>query len=272
MPISTQILAQWHRRGQKQGLVDTRGLVMRSLERRFWPEGTFDCKLYHQGSYANKTYIRSGSDIDMVIELREPLLLGAIVEPARFRLFRRQLLRALRGSQADGGINSIENRSKAIKVHTAHLKADVLAAQQANSPDGSECIVFWPNDSDVPMVNYPRQHHFALRQKGGVAPGLKPAIRMFKHARELILKNHGRNYVIAPSYFIECLIWNAPNHLLRGSVDRLFEGTLNWISDVHPSELWMPHGRSMLIRPDQWPDSQYRDYVRELVSLWNEPG
>ena len=100
-----------------------------------------------------------------------------------------------------------------------------------------EGIAFWDLASNM-IVNFPKQHiqngqdkNSAFRTSGEY----KATVRMFKNARTY-LANRGRlNSDVAPSYFVECFLFNAPDHLFSANRQQTMQGILAWMS--RPEEL-----------------------------------
>ena len=88
------------------------------------------------------------------------------------------------------------------------------------------------------VVNYPKEHYKNGASKSRrTGDRYKRTVRMFKNARNYLETNHAMSSKLVPSYFAECLLYNAPDtafhygfsgYLLRcGQLDgqRAFAGT-----------------------------------------------
>lgn len=272
MSISAQMLREWSRKGSHDGLVDTHLAVRHALSQRLWGSG-FRYRFYHQGSYSSRTYVRAGSDVDMVVELTEPtlpeLVLGDSRQPDVYRQFRREALAGLKSAVGKGGIRGVHVGRKALHIATDYLDADVIVAWQLPLSESTSAAVFWPNGAE-PIVSYPWQHRTAIKEKSRRANGLKPTVRMFKNTKAKIASVHGTRAVFAPSYYIESLIWNAPDACLTRGPETMFTATLAWLNDrVHLANLSMPHGFQPLIGDSntQWSSADAREFIATVNRL-----
>ena len=105
---------------------------------------------------------------------------------------------------------------------------------------------------------------------------------MFKHAKEKLLDQHLLSYPgIAPSYFIECLIYNAPNNLFVKDNYDSFSNVLNWLNQnkYRISEFKCPNGKHYLFNEGfipferqyvykRWNTDDARKFINALVALW----
>lgn len=100
--------------------------------------------------------------------------------------------------------------------------ADVLACAEhrhfftypsVGKPTYREGIVFWKADG-TKIVNYPKQHSENCTTKHqGTNSWFKPTVRVFKNIRNRMIENGYLQEGIAPSYFLEGMLWNVPNNL-----------------------------------------------------------
>lgn len=198
---------------------------------------------YLQGSYGCDTNIRGDSDVDIIAEYQgafvydrtqlsladQQVLQGPGVAYG-WAEFRQEVLGALRAYYGNG---SVHERNKCITVDagSGRLSADVVAAiehrlylTRTRTVDG---ISFWTIREHRKVVNYPRQHRDnASKKNAATSQRFKPAARMFKNARRVAVD---RGYVgaqDAPSYFLQCFIYNAPNGLFAPALQSTYTGVL----------------------------------------------
>ena len=77
----------------------------------------------------------------------------------------------------------------------------------------------------------------------------------------------------APSYFIECLLHNAPNHLYVGSYSDIVLALLEWLSTLeNRAFLQCAHNHHALIGAEAacWPDPNAQAYTNGCINLWND--
>ena len=81
------------------------------------------------------------------------------------------------------------------------------------------------------VVNYPEQHHArGLKKEQATEGRYKRTIRMLKAARNHLVKNDAIRDETAPSYFIECLLYNVPNDLFRPKLGQSYSGIVEYLA------------------------------------------
>ena len=290
MPIRESTLQQWANHVDPTASEQTHRAVRAVLERHRWPsEMTYD--LYLQGSYKNGTNIRSDSDVDVVMELTsafEPDMsalgehdrhaLAASLRPAPHGLshFRDEVLDALRG--AYGG-HAVSLGDKAIRIAAAGLPlaADVIACIQyqryRTRTTTDPGITFWTTRERRQIVNFPSQHYSNGAAKNTRTSGrYKPTVRMFKNARSYLVANRRLDDHIAPSYCLECLIFNAPDSSFHPTHGDTFVSVVNWAATAELNSLLCQNQQQYLFgpTPEQWSVNNAKIIIDSLVGLWND--
>ena len=242
MPIPESQLSRWSDHGPQDASKRTHEAIRRALNAYRWPDGvTYD--FYLQGSYRNDTNVRGDSDVDVVLELTSSFRYDArrLSEFNRNRLsaslddaaydwndFRRDALKAL---AAGFGKNMVGqgNKSIRLKADTSRLAADVVVCIEhrdyVNSDFYAGGMTFYALRDKRWIVNYPGDHSEQGAEKSRrTGDRYKRTVRMFKNARNYAETHRRMSASLAPSYFVECLLYNAPDaafqsripgHLLR---------------------------------------------------------
>lgn len=291
-------LEVWARQGATVSAVGTYASVRKALlEVTTSPVRYKDVDVYLQGSYRNSTNIRGGSDIDVVVQLNstwsrdlsglsgyEAKLYRGTYPNATYlwHHFREDVLSALRGYY---GREAVSEGNKCLKIAdgTVRLPADVVVCQTyrkyerfygIHDQSYVEGIKFWDRKDGREVVNFPKAHHDNGAKKNG--PGstggsYKPTVRIFKNARTHLVKRGEIEAGLAPSYFLECLLYNAPNGLFVGTHRQTFLNILNWLYAVDLSGLWCQNGQTLLFgsTPEQWGLGGAQKLVAALIRLWN---
>lgn len=253
--------------------------------------------MYLQGSYRNDTNIRGDSDIDVVVELNatfsrdlsrlsahEIELYKRTYPPASYLWedFRSDVLAALRGYY---GRQSVSEGNKSIKIAggSGRLPADVVVCQEhreyqrfygISDQQYVEGIKFWTRKDGREVVNFPKAHrengvkkNCAWRTSGVY----KPTVRIFKNARTYLSKQGAIRDDLAPSYFLECLLYNAPDEAFSSTHHQTIFNVLNWLHSVDLSDLWCQNEQTLLFgpTPEQWNTVDAQELVAVLIKLWN---
>lgn len=252
--------------------------------------------VYLQGSYRNKTNIRGDSDVDVVVELQSVFLndLSNLDQEAVSRFnasfsnadyswhdFHADVLATL--TEYYGG-GRVEAGNKSIKVQTSGgLYADVVPALEyrkylsfnsASDPNYIEGIKFYSRNTYEEIVNFPKQHYDNGVSKNGYSrtrENYKPITRMFKNARNSMVDRGIIQDGIAPSYFVQGLLYNVPDSQYLGSYTEIYCKVVNWLNSsgfedfVCQNDLHYLFGSASV----QWSKSHAKTFVNGLTDLWN---
>jgi len=295
MGIPEDVLARWSNDGATVTAKHTHHEIRRVLEAHSWPPGMYP-HLFLQGSYANHTTIRSDSDVDLVVEMNSgfycndevltgrQLIYSGLKYPANLPswvAFHDEVLRVLKreyGRSADPRTNAIK-----VTLGPGRLAADVVVCTSyrlyipspgmTTLPPYHQGIMFLA-DGVREVVNFPEQHLKNGEKKNHptvTRERFKPMVRVFKNARRYMVERGRLADDIAPSYFIQCLLYNVPNHLFLGTHEQAFVGILNWLPKADLSTFWCQNGITRLFgdKPNEWTVSRATTYLHALVDLWN---
>jgi hypothetical protein len=257
--------------------------------------------VYTQGSYKNYTNTRNSSDLDLIVQLREPWkrdlsnLTDAEVERYHANTkdadygyddgFRDSVAQALRQFYQESRFNDpVSNSGKAIGLSGRHnplpIDVDVVAAQEYRvyqsypengDPEYIEGMIFKPLMSDEWWVNFPKEHY---DNGGDKHDNYRETVRMFKNARDYYNDNHFVS-ASAPSYYIECLIYNVPDYILkRTDITDRFDETLAWLEsdnrDYNSFDQVSEMEKLFGDENTQWSKSEAESFVSDMRTLWDE--
>ena len=289
MAIPESQLSRWSHHGPQEASIRTHESIRKVLANHEWPWGmTYD--FYLQGSYRNDTNIRGDSDVDVVLELNSIFNYDAtaLVEYDRNKLsasfetpthtwndFGREALKALEGGFG-GAFVGQGNKSIKLKADPPRLAADVVVCMEHRKYTGYNSyvqgITFWALRDKRWVVNYPKEHY-----KNGAAKSsrtndrYKRTVRMFKNARNVLEDSHRINSSLSPSYFLECLLFNAPDQAFQYGFQDTYRSIVNWICQTRLEQLVCQNCQQYLFgpSPEQWSIDSAQRLGAELVALWN---
>lgn len=297
MPIPESQLAVW----SNQGAVVTAKNTHEAIRRALSDTGSLlkgkDLDVYLQGSYKNDTNIRGDSDVDVVVQLnstfsrdisalpvgQQDLYSTAFVDAAYgWGQFRQDVLGTL---IAYFGARNVDEGNKSVKLKSGsgRLAADIVPCLQyrrylrfRSIADQSyiEGIQFWTRNESRPVVNYPKPHYnngVVKNSEQRTNGWYKPVVRMFKNARTYLIDHHVVPEDVAPSYFLECLLYNCPDDLFGATYQTTFYRMLDWLWHANPSSFVCQNEQLCLFgnTPEQWSVTDYQDLLRALIALWN---
>ena len=233
MAIPESQLDVWAKQGSITQSQSTYASVRGVLKRDVAPYASNDYGIFLQGSYGNDTNIYADSDVDVVIRI-DSLFYRDISglsesEKAAYNANFSESANSYAAFKADvtkhltthyGAAVKSGKKALFIQGNGSRRDTDVLPAAQyrkyhrfSSSRDQSytDGIVFWtPDGADI--VNYPKQHSENCTTKHQATNGwFKPTVRILKNMRNAMIAQGYIKDGLAPSYFLEGMLYNVPN-------------------------------------------------------------
>ena len=295
MPIPEHQLAVWSRQGAIDASKRTHEAIRTAL--REWADlRDRKYEVYLQGSYKNSTNIRGSSDVDVIAQMNDSFAwnkqelptdqqraVAHAYKPASHFLdgFRKAVLAALR---KHFGRANVAEGDKAIKIRRSsnRLPADVVVCQQYRKfrhfrslSDNSfvEGIKFFTQRDGRKIINYPKPHYENGTNKKKECPvSYKAGVRIFKSARDAIIRRGWMSSSAVPSYFLECFAYNAANHCYSGSWQSLYQAVLDDLAQGYYPDYFCQNRVRLLFGAsyDQWDTPSAVLLVNSLQRLWRE--
>src|SRR3989339_1948869 len=232
MGIPESQLKVWSHQGSITQSATTYSVIKNALEATSTAYHGKNYKVFLQGSYGNDTNIYAESDVDVVIRLddvyysdvtqlslEDKEAYDQAFTPATYSYdeYKKDVLKALTdrfGSDVKAGDKAI-----AVAANGSRRKADVIAAMQFRrywkfkstyDTNYDEGICFF-NGAGERIANYPKQHSENLTMKHqGSNLWLKPMVRVLKNLRSKLVADGALKAGVAPSYYLEGLLYNVP--------------------------------------------------------------
>jgi len=285
MPIPESQLETWSKPGAVETAEQTHKSIRAALEAYNWPSGV-QYEVYLQGSYRNRTNIRGDSDVDVVVQLNSTFSHNLSEDQKRqfgfrdasygWQEFRRDVLKALRNYYGPGRVR--EGR-KSLKVQTSYLPADVVVSLQyrkypgypRSEDDFVEGMTFWVPSEGRWVINYPKLHYENGAKKNQDTNGwYKPTVRMFKNARAYLVDRGVIPADLAPSYFLECLLYNVPDGKFGTNLQSTFREVITWLLKADFSRFVCQNRQLLLFgsSPEQWSEDRAYRFLEAMVELW----
>ena len=187
--------------------------------------------VFGQGSYANDTNVKNGSDIDINVRLSDTVFIGL---PPGFKQedfgytdsdytyaeYKAAVERAL---VAKFGRSEVVRNDKCItvKANTNRVEADVVPTLEyfRHDENGGKAIgTKFITDEGYPVINYPLQHIENGKQKNSeTQKRFKRLTRIFKRIRYKMIDDGVPVSDNITSFLIECLLWNVPNQIYNNN-------------------------------------------------------
>ncbi len=296
MAISEQQLETWSHQGSVAQSSNTYNSIKAVLEAGEAPYAHRHFEVYLQGSYGNHTNVYAESDIDIVICLmgvwyrdisnlspEEQAVYNADHWPAQygFHHFKNDVLIWLRENFGAG----VCQGKKAIFIpgNGGRREADVLACVEhrryvSYRPNGIQYytgICFWATDGRV-FINFPKQHKENCKGKHqNTQEQFKPSVRILKNMRKAMADEGYLPDGVAPSYFLEGMLYNVPDQYFGVQYQPTIENCLRWLEQCDSEKLVCANCLHWLIRDSQvecWNLGDFQLFLDSARRYWDNGG
>ncbi|WP_208180035.1 nucleotidyltransferase [Sinorhizobium medicae] len=297
MAIPEDKFDTWSKQGSVTQSRATYATIRAALEDPTAPYAGRSYDIFLQGSYGNDTNIYADSDVDVVIKTNAVYYYDLEeLKPFELEKFNRDRNPATyEYADFKGDVlvqlekkfgNAVVPGKKAVLVKSngSRRDADVLPAAQYrrfyayNSPFDSryaDGIVFWTSDG-TKIVNYPKQHSANCTTKHqNTSQWFKPTVRIFKNMRNAMIE---RGYIangVAPSYFLEGMLYNVPNATFGMSYGSTFARSLDWLATCDTSTMVCANEQYKLFHPTSpvtWRIERFREFLTQAHRFWENWG
>lgn len=293
MTIPESQLETWSNQGSITQSAETYDTIWKVLNDSSSPYYAKDFSIFLQGSYGNDTNVFRDSDVDVVICLNQTYYAdtSALGRDAKanydnaFSLatytcenFKTDVLAWLQkkfGADVKPGkkaifINGKGNRRDADVLvcaqHRRYLEASTGA--DTNYCDG---IIFWATDS-TEIVNFPKRHSENCTTKNkNTKQQFKRLVRVYKNMRNRMIEDKCIVDGLAPSYFIEGMLWNVPAENFVQSYEDSFVNTFNWVVNADKTKLACASDLHWLVRDNAkvcWSTASFDAYLAAARDYW----
>jgi hypothetical protein len=167
-------------------------------------------------------------------------------------------------------------------VQTPYLPADVVVCLQYRKypsypqdvDEYVEGMKFYVPSENRWVVNYPKIHYdngVTKNSRPGTNGWYKPTVRLFKNARTYLVDRGRISADLAPSYFLECLLYNVPNDRFGSSFQDTFCNVVSWLRNADLSCFICQNEQLLLFGnlPEQWSVEKARHFLQLMASLWD---
>jgi hypothetical protein len=196
--------------------------------------------------------------------------------------FRRDVLQALR---AYYGVSKVKEGDKSLKLvaDAGRLTADIVPAlhfrkyQYFYSPSSQKYvdgIKFFTRSDNREVINFPKPHYDNGVNKNGryrTNGWYKPVVRVLKNARTYMVDNGEISRDLAPSYFLEGFVYNAPDGLFGKSYQHSFLEIVKYFGNSSMAGFTCQNEQLPLFgnSPEQWRIENAVELVWALAKLWD---
>jgi hypothetical protein len=284
----------WSRLGPTAQFTDTYNRIRGNLLDSGAPYPLGETDVFLQGSYKNDTNVYGDSDVDIVL-----CHTGAFYKDlSRLSPADRAAYDAAAGGAVNYGYydfkrdatsyitrlyNSVNVGKKALYIPggtSGRRNADVLVAAefrryhefkswQHHRFDQGVCF-FRPDGTMI--ENFPKQHSDNCTAKHqNTNSYFKPMVRIFKNMRNTIIGKGLLADGVAPSYFIEGMLYNVPDNKFSGTYQSTWIECFNYILTADRDKLVTANYMHWLLRdnsPTSWPVANFNAFTAALKKYW----
>ncbi|HBW23279.1 MAG: hypothetical protein A2X28_06355 [Elusimicrobia bacterium GWA2_56_46] len=295
MTISESQLETWAKQGAVTTSASTYATIKAALESSTAGYAGKDYEIYLQGSYGNDTNIYKESDVDIVIQLNSTFFKDISKLPPDqvalynqsfvtaeylYATYKADVIKALKDTFGDDVVSG----KKAIKIKAKgnRRSADVIPACQYRrykhfrshrDQDYTEGIYFKGSDG-TSIKNYPKEHSKNLTQHHqATGQMLKPFTRILKNMRTRLVDEGAIDADLAPSYFIEGLLYNAPKSEFKGNYQDTFVAVMEWLRKADRTDFVCVNYQYYLLRGDSlvtWTPEKCQTFITAIIKMWND--
>ncbi|HHQ6566112.1 TPA: nucleotidyltransferase domain-containing protein [Serratia fonticola] len=296
MGIPESQLDTWSHQGSITQSASTYSTIKNALESTDTEYHGKNFKVFLQGSYGNDTNIYAESDVDVVIRLddvyysditqlssedKEAYDRAFVPATYSYDQYKRDVLKTLTdrfGSDVKAGDKAI-----AVAANGSRRKVDVIASMQfrrywkfkgIHDSHYDEGICFF-NGAGERIANYPKQHSENLiRKHQDSNKWLKPMVRVLKNLRSKLVADGRLKAGLAPSYYLEGLLYNVPNEKFGISYADCFVNVMNWIqTEADKDKLICANEQYYLLwegTHTSWEKADAEAFIEAAIKMWNE--
>jgi hypothetical protein len=297
MTIPESQLKIWSHQGSVTQSKDTYATIKRALEDANANYTNRNFEVFLQGSYGNDTNIFAESDVDVVIRYDGAFFYDLTELPADqqsafkaffpddgtypYSTFKGHVQAALEAAFG----RSVKPGKKAIKVAASGSRrsADVVVAfeyrryYKFNGVYDQSCdtgMAFFTSNN-TRIANYPKQHSKNCTAKHQATGNkFKPLVRIFKNMRSKLVDDGIIGEGVAPSYFIEGLLYNVPDNNFSGTYEKMVFNILTWLQQTTDRTKFLCANEQYYLLRDNgpvcWPVTNGEQFINAAIRLWND--
>jgi hypothetical protein len=292
--IAESQLDIWASQGPTAQFTDTYNRIRDNLLDRGAPYPLADTEVFLQGSYKNDTNVYGDSDVDIVLchtgaFYKDLSRLSPDDQRASDAAFGGAVTYGYADFKRDATTyitrlyNNVNAGKKALYTpggNSGRRNADVLIASQFRryyefkswqNQRYDEGVCFFP--AGGPMIeNFPKLHSDNCTTKHqNTKSYFKPMVRIFKNMRNTMIGKGLLADGVAPSYFIEGMLYNVPNDKFGGPYQLTWINCFNHIVTADRDKLVCANYMHWLVRdssPTSWPVANFNTFIAALKKYW----
>lgn len=256
-----------------------------------------DVKIYVQGSYQNGTMVDEFAKLEIVVEFGLNSF-GEIIKKPQLKLktfwlhnslikkrvvafrpnihilaIKKRIFESLIESTGNEGIY---NNSKSIYIPATKqlpIQCEILPCYTLSDEKGCESVIIFDTIIDRNVAAFPKLHCDNLAKKNEETDGkFIKMVRVFRNIRDILIANSVIDDKFAPSYFLECLLYNIPNKIYEGKMSNTMLKILNYLINCNLNKFVCAHEQFKMFgnNSDAWTIYKARSFINLMTQIWEE--
>ena len=291
MAIAERQLETWAKQGSTGQFTGTYNTMRGHLLDASAPYPIADTEVFLQGSYGNDTNVYADSDVDIVLKHTA----AYYCDLSQLSLEHRANYERASGGTAQYGYdqfkahaegyikrlyNGVQVGKKAVFVpgNNGRRNADIVicldfrryTTYEPGNMHYHQGVAFFSGGNRID--NSPKQHSANCTSKHqATSSNFKPMVRVLKNMRNAMIEKGLLADGVAPSYFIEGMLWNVPADKFTGNYGDMFVACYNWVVNAEISKLTTASGLHWLVRDNTsvcWPTTSFKTFTAALKNYW----
>lgn len=295
MAISEAQLKTWSSLGSVMQSAQTYEAIRKVLNDSSSPHYPKAFSIFLQGSYGNDTNIYGDSDVDVVIcldgtfysdqsqleeDAKKNFSIGYQDAPYGIHEFKADVLSWLTakfGSDVNVGkkaifVNGSGNRRDADILVCARLRRYRKGSAGTDDQYDEGICFFLPDHTRI--ENFPEQHaeHCTAKHQA-TNSWFKPMVRVYKNMRNRMVQDGYLAEGVAPSYFLEGMLWNVPSNYFGGTYEDTFVECYNWLLSAEKTKLACASDLYWLVRDNShncWSNANFDAFMVATKKYWDD--
>ena len=287
--ISEEQLETWEKRGPQESSKNTYNRIKNLLESHDDLK-KYQFNIFLQGSYGNNMNIYGNSDVDIIVCLtsmftrdisklssteEKEYLKNFSTSEIKLSVFKNDVISVLK-SRYD-----VEIKNKCLKISGTPLSADVVVSNEYrkyhsysiyNRKDYDEGIIFYSLKGEK-IISYPQLHYEnGVTKNSKSQKNFKKTVRIFKNIKSKLVNDKVLSSKTAPSYFIECLIYNVPNENFVNNRQQRVLNVFSWLTNNISENLVCQNGKKYLFgaTDEQWNMSNCLEFILASFKVFED--
>lgn len=294
--IAEAQLDTWAQQGPTAQFTDTYNRIRNNLLDSVAPYPRDNLDVFLQGSYKNDTNVYGDSDVDIVLchtgafyrdlsrlSPEDRVAYDAWAASAGAVMYGHPEFKRDATAHITRLYNNVNTGNKALYIpggNSGRRNADVLVAShfrrfhEFKSWQNKRCdegVCFFPAGGSM-IENFPKLHSDNCTTKHQGTNGyFKPMVRIFKNMRNAMIEDELLDDGVAPSYFIEGMLYNVPNDKFGGTYQDTWIACFNHIVTADRNKLVCANYMHWLVRdnsPTSWPVANFNAFTSALKDYW----